>query len=63
MIKDLLQEAFALKESGHYKHAIEVFYKEPWYWRMGEIISFITLLGVFYLLHRLIRKNKLKTEK
>ena len=27
MIKDLLQEAFALKESGHCKHAIEVFYK------------------------------------
>lgn len=27
MIKDLLQEAFALKASGHYKHAIEVFYK------------------------------------
>ena len=27
MIKDLLQEAFALKESGHYKHSIEVFYK------------------------------------
>lgn len=27
MIKDLLQEAFALKASGHYKHAIEIFYK------------------------------------
>lgn len=27
MIKDLLQEAFALKDSGHYKHAIEIFYK------------------------------------
>ena len=27
MIKDLLQEAFALKESGHCKHAIEIFYK------------------------------------
>ena len=27
MIKDLLQEAFALKASGHCKHAIEVFYK------------------------------------
>lgn len=27
MIKDLLQEGFALKNRGHYKHAIEVFYK------------------------------------
>lgn len=27
MIKNLLQEGFALKERGHYKHAIEVFYK------------------------------------
>ena len=27
MIKDLLQEAFALKASGRYKHAIEIFYK------------------------------------
>ena len=27
MIKNLLQEGFALKNRGHYKHAIEVFYK------------------------------------
>lgn len=27
MIKNLLQEGFALKDRGHYKHAIEVFYK------------------------------------
>lgn len=27
MIKNLLQEGFALKSKGHYKHAIEVFYK------------------------------------
>ena len=27
MIKNLLQEGFALKNKGHYKHAIEVFYK------------------------------------
>lgn len=27
MIKDLLQEGFTLKSKGHYKHAIEVFYK------------------------------------
>ena len=27
MIKDLLQEGFILKNKGHYKHAIEVFYK------------------------------------
>lgn len=27
MIKDLLREGFILKNSGHYKHAIEVFYK------------------------------------
>lgn len=27
MIKILLQEGFALKDRGHYKHAIEVFYK------------------------------------
>ena len=27
MIKNLLQEGFALKEKGHLKHAIEVFYK------------------------------------
>lgn len=27
MIKDLLQEGFVLKNKGHYKHAIEVFYK------------------------------------
>ncbi len=27
MIKDLLQEGFLLKNRGHYKHAIEVFYK------------------------------------
>ena len=27
MIKNLLQEGFALKEKGHYKHAIEVYYK------------------------------------
>ncbi len=27
MIKNLLQEGFALKNKGHYKHAIEIFYK------------------------------------
>ena len=27
MIKDLLLEGFALKRCGHYKHAIEIFYK------------------------------------
>ena len=27
MIKDLLKEGFALKNKGHYKHALEVFYK------------------------------------
>ena len=27
MIKNLLQEGFILKQKGHYKHAIEVFYK------------------------------------
>ena len=27
MIKNLLQEGFILKNKGHYKHAIEVFYK------------------------------------
>lgn len=27
MIKDILQEGFTLKNRGHYKHAIEVFYK------------------------------------
>ncbi len=27
MIKNILQEGFALKRKGHYKHAIEVFYK------------------------------------
>lgn len=58
-INQMLRVEFTDKYSG----TIEVFYKEPWYWRMGEIISFITLLGVFYLLYRLIRKNKLKTEK
>ena len=49
MIKNLLQEGFALKSKGHYKHAIEVFYKA-----IAEDSSSIELLyeiaELYYLL-------------
>ena len=50
MIKNLLQEGFALKSNGHYKHAIEVFYKA-----LEEDNSSSELLleiaNLYYLMH------------
>lgn len=53
-INNMLRVEFNDKYSG----TVEIYYSEPWFWRLGEILSLMTLISVICIFYRIYRQNK-----